>query len=234
MNAVAGLHGQSRRAVSPYARRLARERALDLATVIGSGPHGRIVAADILSWQPKAADKPAELRAPPPLASSPVFSFSASVSLVALFQLAADAARVGLDITIEDAAARAAQAALGADAEGGLAIEAEGKQIRISTAAGLSIGAERQLRLEALASGADLSGQPALASLLVLHAARVMPAAMPLLPSRNLRFVLVVDRDKEQGHALLCANAQGMTEHRAAAVLDAFISALEQPLALLA
>ncbi|QLQ17698.1 MAG: E3 binding domain-containing protein [Exiguobacterium profundum] len=59
MNAVAGLQGQSRHAASPYARRLARERELDLATVIGSGPHGRIVAADILSWQPKA-DRPAE------------------------------------------------------------------------------------------------------------------------------------------------------------------------------
>ena len=57
---------------------------------------------------------------------------------------------------------------------------------------------------------------------------------MPLLPSRMLRFVLVVDHDAEQGHALLCANAQGMTEHRAAAMLGAFIGALEQPLALLA
>lgn len=234
MNAVAGLQGQSRRAASPYARRLARERELDLATVIGSGPHGRIVAADILSWQPKPADRPAEPLAPPPLASPPVVSFSASVNLAALGRLAADAARVGLDITIEDAAARAAQAALGTDAAGGLAIEAEGRQIRIATATGLSIGAERQLRLTALASGADLSGQPAQASLLVLHAARVTPAALPLLPSRMLRFVLVIDRDREQGHALLCANAQGMTEHRAAAVLEAFISALEQPLALLA
>lgn len=233
MNAVAGLQGQSRHAASPYARRLARERELDLATVIGSGPHGRIVAADILSWQPKA-DRPAEPLVPPPHASPPVFSFSASVNLAALCRLAADAARVGLDITFEDAAARSALAALGADAAGGLAIEAEGRQIRIATATGLSIGAERQLRLAALASGADLSGQPAQASLLVLHAARVTPSALPLLPSRMLRFVLVVDRDREQGHALLCANAQGMTEHRAAAVLEAFISALEQPLALLA
>ena len=32
---------------SPLARRLARTRGLDLASITGSGPHGRIVKADI-------------------------------------------------------------------------------------------------------------------------------------------------------------------------------------------
>ncbi len=36
---------------SPIARRLARERGIDLARVPGSGPSGRIVEADILAWE---------------------------------------------------------------------------------------------------------------------------------------------------------------------------------------
>jgi pyruvate dehydrogenase E2 component (dihydrolipoamide acetyltransferase) len=43
---------------SPLARRLARERGIDLSTLQGSGPEGRIVAKDIES-APKAAPAPA-------------------------------------------------------------------------------------------------------------------------------------------------------------------------------
>ena len=45
--------------VTPLARRLAGERGIDLARVTGSGPHGRIVAADI-----EGAPPPAAARAP--------------------------------------------------------------------------------------------------------------------------------------------------------------------------
>ncbi len=44
--------------VTPLARRLAGERGIDLAQVKGSGPHGRIVAADIGDAQPRAAAAP--------------------------------------------------------------------------------------------------------------------------------------------------------------------------------
>ncbi|GAB4361142.1 MAG: pyruvate dehydrogenase complex dihydrolipoamide acetyltransferase [Kiloniellaceae bacterium] len=40
---------------SPLARRLAKEKGLDLAAVKGSGPHGRIVKADVESAKPGAA-----------------------------------------------------------------------------------------------------------------------------------------------------------------------------------
>jgi len=43
---------------SPLARRLAKERGLDLAAIAGSGPHGRIVKRDI-EKAPKEAAKPA-------------------------------------------------------------------------------------------------------------------------------------------------------------------------------
>lgn len=43
---------------TPLARRLARERGIDLATVTGSGPGGRIKAADLESRLPRAVEPP--------------------------------------------------------------------------------------------------------------------------------------------------------------------------------
>jgi len=40
---------------SPLARRLARERGIDLAEIVGSGPGGRIVKRDVLAWTPPPA-----------------------------------------------------------------------------------------------------------------------------------------------------------------------------------
>jgi pyruvate dehydrogenase E2 component (dihydrolipoamide acetyltransferase) len=49
-------------AVSPAARRLARERGIDLASVRGSGPGGRIVAADLEAAAPAAPSARGGLR----------------------------------------------------------------------------------------------------------------------------------------------------------------------------
>ena len=52
---------------SPIARRLARERGIDIATLTGSGPGGRIVEADVLAASeaaPVAAPAPAQAEAP--------------------------------------------------------------------------------------------------------------------------------------------------------------------------
>ena len=59
----------SRVFASPLARRLAKEKGVDLSSVKGSGPHGRVVAADIASATPGAA-KPAA--APAAAAAAPV------------------------------------------------------------------------------------------------------------------------------------------------------------------
>jgi pyruvate dehydrogenase E2 component (dihydrolipoamide acetyltransferase) len=45
---------------SPLARRLARERGIDLAALEGSGPHGRIVKADVEHAEAAPSAKPAE------------------------------------------------------------------------------------------------------------------------------------------------------------------------------
>ena len=50
---------------SPYARRIARDRGLELASLRGTGPGGRIVAADVVSV-------PAHDPQPRPIAATPV------------------------------------------------------------------------------------------------------------------------------------------------------------------
>ena len=54
-----GANGATRVFASPLARRLAQQKGLDLSAVKGSGPHGRIVKADVEQAQPGAARAPA-------------------------------------------------------------------------------------------------------------------------------------------------------------------------------
>ena len=44
---------------SPIARRLARERGIDLSLLTGTGPNGRVVEQDVLDYQPPAETAPA-------------------------------------------------------------------------------------------------------------------------------------------------------------------------------
>ena len=55
---------------SPLARRIAEQKGLDLAAVTGSGPHGRIVKADVDAAQPGQAKAPAAAPAGQPSAAS--------------------------------------------------------------------------------------------------------------------------------------------------------------------
>ena len=73
---VGGTSGGSTKAngdrifASPLARRIAADKGLDLASVTGSGPHGRIVKADVENLQAGAA-KPAAAQTEPPAAPAP-------------------------------------------------------------------------------------------------------------------------------------------------------------------
>jgi pyruvate dehydrogenase E2 component (dihydrolipoamide acetyltransferase) len=71
--------GSSRIFASPLARRLAAERGLDLASLKGSGPHGRIIRADVEAAG--VAPRPA------PSAAPPVASLPASTPAPSLAQL---------------------------------------------------------------------------------------------------------------------------------------------------
>ncbi len=65
----------SRLFASPLARRIAGQKGLDLTQIKGSGPHGRIVKADVESLTqtaaPKAASAPAAVSAPATVATGP-------------------------------------------------------------------------------------------------------------------------------------------------------------------
>ncbi len=56
---------------SPLARRIAAQKGVDLASVTGSGPHGRIVKADVDSAQPGKAAAPAKTEAKSEAAPAP-------------------------------------------------------------------------------------------------------------------------------------------------------------------
>ncbi|GAB4241210.1 MAG: pyruvate dehydrogenase complex dihydrolipoamide acetyltransferase [Kiloniellaceae bacterium] len=56
---------------SPLARRIAKDKGLDLAAIKGSGPHGRIVKADVESAKPGAAAPAAKPEAAAPAAAAP-------------------------------------------------------------------------------------------------------------------------------------------------------------------
>ena len=52
------------RRASPAARRLAQERGIDLAAVVGSGPNGAVIYADVERRDAEAVAPPAKKRAP--------------------------------------------------------------------------------------------------------------------------------------------------------------------------
>jgi pyruvate dehydrogenase E2 component (dihydrolipoamide acetyltransferase) len=56
---------------SPLAKRLAEQKGVDLKAIQGSGPHGRIIAADVDQSQPGAAPAKAPAVAPAPAAAAP-------------------------------------------------------------------------------------------------------------------------------------------------------------------
>lgn len=56
--------------MSPVARTLAEDNRVDLSLVSGTGPHGRIIKADIEDHLAAAASQPAAVHAPTPVMDS--------------------------------------------------------------------------------------------------------------------------------------------------------------------
>ncbi|MBL8563654.1 MAG: pyruvate dehydrogenase complex dihydrolipoamide acetyltransferase [Gemmobacter sp.] len=83
--------GGARVFASPLARRIAAEKGVDLTAVKGSGPHGRIVKADVEGAQaaPKAA-APVAAAAAPVAAAAPAPAAAPAVSADAVKKLYAD------------------------------------------------------------------------------------------------------------------------------------------------
>jgi pyruvate dehydrogenase E2 component (dihydrolipoamide acetyltransferase) len=68
---AAATSGGNRIFASPLARRIARDKGVDLASVKGTGPHGRIIQRDVEAATPgqKAAPAPAAAVVPPPVSA---------------------------------------------------------------------------------------------------------------------------------------------------------------------
>ena len=99
---------------SPLARRIAAQKGVDLASVTGSGPHGRIVKADVDSAQPGKAAAPAKTEAKseaaPAAASAAVAPAGPSTETVLKMYQAREFEEVKLDGMRKTIAARLTEA----------------------------------------------------------------------------------------------------------------------------
>ncbi|TVS02349.1 MAG: pyruvate dehydrogenase complex dihydrolipoamide acetyltransferase [Rhodobacteraceae bacterium] len=96
---------------SPLARRIAAEKGLDLSQITGSGPHGRIVKADVESARPAAAPAKGEASAAKPEAPAKAAMASGpSADQVARMYEGRDYEEVALDGMRKTVAARLTEA----------------------------------------------------------------------------------------------------------------------------
>ena len=220
---------QPRRAISPYARRLARERGLSLDVLKGTGPNGRIVAADIAAFTPAPAVAASGAQAS---------ALGTTIQLATLMQLLAGFAEANTPFSLDDVVLRAAGCALDDVPETGplagapVALEQKAGQLVFADIRKGSLGPLRARRLAAIDSGADQSADPATLSVKLLAASDIRPMVMPLLPGRTMRLVLAAGPGS--GECLLSFDASAVSEDAASAFLIRFKAYLELPLRLLA
>lgn len=217
-------------AISPYARRLARERGVRLDRLRGSGPSGRIVATDVVRLVPAPEAQPA--------APMPVAAFGASLALGALQQVLAGFAAAGIVFELEDLLLRAVGSTLDdvpavTDIDGApVALELGRRQIVLPGIRRQSLAPLRQRRLAA--GDADESASPAALTLRLIAARAIRPVLLPLLPGRAMRLTLILDAVAGSAEALLSFNADAVAEDDAAEWLSRFKAYVEQPMRLLA
>ncbi|MEZ5771609.1 MAG: pyruvate dehydrogenase complex dihydrolipoamide acetyltransferase [Defluviimonas denitrificans] len=102
--------GGKRVIASPLARRLAKEQGIDIAALTGTGPHGRIVKADVEAAAKGGAAKPAAAPAAAPAPAAPAMPAGPSASTVAKMYEGRDYEEVALDGMRKTIAARLTEA----------------------------------------------------------------------------------------------------------------------------
>lgn len=220
---------------SPYARRLARERALPLEALRGSGPGGRILAADVQAFVPSAV-QPLQVLAPaasPSIVPPQLAGYAASIALHPLRDLLATLERAGHSLAAEDPLLCAVGRAFPeTEAHASVALELAGRQAVFADIATMSPAACRAKRLAALASTRDDTQLAAALSLKLLEQGGIRPVAMPLLPGRAMRLTIAFDSAAAHAECLLTTDIAQVDETAAAAWLDRFRTAIENPLRL--
>lgn len=236
MNAVASSAAGvaiARRPASPYARRLARERGIPLSALSGSGPNGRIVAADVpleaiaASATPPAAVEaaPAAAKPAPVIAARSFGAFSASIGLGPLQELIAGS---GLDVSLDAFFAKAAARAAGDRGAALRLIAEDGSAAVIVGPAGL---APSEIARRAAAGENAAADRPLVLSSLRLSGVRPVAGSLPA--DCDLRLLVVAAKDAAMGEALLVHDADVVGEAEAARILADFRDSLENPLRLL-
>mgnify|MGYP001302891334 CR=1 FL=1 len=218
-----------RHTASPYARRLAREQDLPLASIAGTGPGGRVVAVDVLNF---------ELPAPAPMTTVPLSAFSATVDLGALSAILTQFADAGHDITAADALVRATTKALAADPRDDapgtaiIAVETPQGDIILTGSDKMSVSAQRaqQLAADPVSPGDAVAEL----SLWVQPHHGIRSAILPLRPNRDLRLIATISADQTQADLLIVFSTTQTTETRAAGLLADIQNNLHESLMLFA
>ena len=221
----------ARRAISPRARRLAHERGIALELLAGTGPSGRITAADVVAFVPRPA-------APAATGGPQASALGTTIALAAMQAVLTGFGDAATPFSLEDVVLRAAGCALDDVSAAGqidgtpVALERRQGQLVFSHIRRGSLGPLRARRLAAIEAAQDQSAQPAALSLRLLEASDVRPVVMPLLPGRAMRLVLAAGTGS--GECLLSFDASQIDEEAATELLARFKAYLEVPLRLLA
>lgn len=235
---------------TPYARRLARERGIAVASIAGSGPNGRIVAIDLARFVPQAAAAPlpepapaapvatviqAEVRAQPvPAATTtPIPSaLVARVSFTAADALLEQLATVRPGIARENLCLRAAFLAMvgveGFDPLGAiLHLASAGRREFLAGLGHASLGSIDALRRQAPGNG------EAAVAISFLARAGIRPVAAQLVGSAPARLVVGVPDTDGTADCLLSYDPARLGDAAAEGYLGAFADLVETPLRLL-
>lgn len=227
---------------SPYARKLARERGIALVDLAGSGPSGRIVAADVLGFarpvsvgdEPPPSPIPEVPEVLSQIAPSAVkAALAVSIDFGALRQLADQFETARMALPIDAVLLRAASRGLaGLGMADMIGWEKEGGALVITGPGGQSLTA-LQGKIEGAGEPLTQIGMAFPLSIRRFSQPGVRPVSLPLRPGCNMR--LVVSGDSfGLAECLLCFDAERISEEGAILFLAQLKNDLEAPLRLLA
>jgi pyruvate dehydrogenase E2 component (dihydrolipoamide acetyltransferase) len=226
-----------RQFISPYARKLAEQRGIVLADLGGSGPSGRIVAADVLSFVNRAIA--VEDIIPLPVASAAtamaVSAIATQIDVGKARDLLSQFADAKLPLSLNALFVRAAArnlAAIDVKVAIGWETGTARRDIRIDDGVSLSLGAI-QARIESEDGAVTASNDPAFVSIRHFQQSSVRAVSMPLLPGHRMRLVISID-SLDRGDCLLCFDTDNVAEDDAITFLAQLKDDLEMPLRLLA
>ena len=215
---------QARRIIaSPYAKRLARDRGLDLSGLAGSGPGGRIVAVDIPAEQESRT-----VSATPATPQPQIAAFAVSLDLLATRDMVEKFAGAGLTFEPEDFLLRAFSQCYGRT----FALKGGAGPVAVAGADGPSLAAIRDLRLGRRESAPEKGPEPV--SVEFLDGGGVRPVFLPLPDRHHIRLVMSLDRDGTAADCLAVFDPDRIGENDVVSLLGNLKAALADPLAMLA